>query len=98
MHRSLGIHGETYRQGKAARWARLSRASIAAGAALLVAGGSARRRPVAGAAGALLCLGALATRLSVNAAGHASAADPRYVVEPQRERLDARRRAAQPAG
>ena len=91
MHRSLGIHGETYRGGKAARWARLSQVSIAAGAALLAAGGSARRRPVAAAAGALLCAGALATRRSVFAAGRASAADPRYVVEPQRARLAGRR-------
>ena len=98
MHRRLGIHAETYRKGKAARWARISQASILAGAALLSAGGPQRRRGVAAGAGALLCAGALATRRSVFAAGRASAADPRYVVQPQRKRLAARERAAAHVG
>jgi hypothetical protein len=40
------------------------------------------------AGGALVAAGALATRWSVFEAGTQSAADPRYVVEPQRRRLD----------
>jgi hypothetical protein len=48
----------------------------------------ARNRGAAVAAGALMCAGALATRWSVFTAGTQSAADPRYVVEPQRRRLD----------
>ncbi|HEY5187640.1 MAG TPA: hypothetical protein VII87_01310 [Solirubrobacteraceae bacterium] len=39
------------------------------------------------ASGALLCTGALALRWSVFRGGNQSAADPGYVVEPQRERL-----------
>jgi len=89
MHRRLGMHAETYRTGPAARWGRLSRASIVAGAVLLARAGG-RSRAAAAGAGALLCAGALATRLSVTAAGGQSAADPRYVVEPQRARLAAR--------
>jgi formate-dependent nitrite reductase membrane component NrfD len=89
MHRRLGIHAETYRSGSAARSGRLSRASIVAGAALLARGG-ARHRAAAAGAGALLCAGAMATRWSVFAAGRQSAADPRYVVEPQRARLATR--------
>jgi hypothetical protein len=89
MHRRLGMHAETYRSGSAARLAQLSRASIIAGAALLAHSG-ARNRAVAAGAGALLCAGAMATRWSVFAAGRRSAADPRYVVEPQRARLAAR--------
>jgi formate-dependent nitrite reductase membrane component NrfD len=86
MERSLGMHAETYRHGRAARYTWLSRACLAGGAAL-VAGPGARRRVAAVAGGALLCAGALATRFSVFEAGKASASDPRYVVEPQRRRV-----------
>ncbi len=89
MHRRLGMHAETYRSGAAARLVQLSRASIVAGAALLAHSG-ARNRAAAVGAGALMCAGAMATRWSVFAAGRQSAADPRYVVEPQRARLAAR--------
>ena len=59
----------------------------------------ARSRPAAIAGGVLACAGALATRWSVFEAGRASAADPRYVVEPQRERIAARAaRASGPRG
>jgi hypothetical protein len=44
-----------------------------------------RRAPRAG--GALIAAGALAARWSVYKAGFASAADPKYVVEPQRARI-----------
>jgi formate-dependent nitrite reductase membrane component NrfD len=86
MERSLGMHAETYRHGRAARYTWLSRVCLASGAALVARPG-ARRRVAAVAGGALLCAGALATRFSVFEAGKASAADPRYVVEPQRRRI-----------
>jgi hypothetical protein len=44
------------------------------------------RRAGAAAGGALMLAGALATRWSVYKAGFQSAADPKYVVEPQRAR------------
>jgi hypothetical protein len=45
------------------------------------------------AGGALLCAGALSARWSVFKAGFASAADPKYVVGPQRARIEARQAA-----
>jgi hypothetical protein len=89
MERRLGLPGETYKQGRARTLKWVSRACVAAGAAVLATAG-ARNRPAAVAGGVLACAGALATRWSVFEAGHASTADPRYVVEPQRERLAAR--------
>jgi hypothetical protein len=62
---------------------------VAGGAAVLATAG-ARSRPAAAAGAVLACAGALATRWSVFEAGRASTAHPRYVVEPQRERLAAR--------
>jgi hypothetical protein len=87
MERRLKLHGEVYRRGKASRYSWVSRACLVAGAGLLGARG-ARSRPAAVAGGALVAAGALATRWSVFEAGTQSAADPRYVVEPQRRRLD----------
>ena len=43
-----------------------------------------------GAGGALMLAGAMATRWSVYKAGFQSAADPKYVVEPQRARVAGR--------
>ncbi len=45
-------------------------------------------------AGALLNAGAALTRFGVYEAGMISARDPKYTVVPQRERLEARKRAA----
>jgi formate-dependent nitrite reductase membrane component NrfD len=87
MERRLGMHAEVYRSGGAARYARISRLCLVAGAAVMARRG-ARDRRAAVAAGSLLCAGALATRWSVFRAGGQSAADPRYVVEPQRRRLE----------
>lgn len=86
MEQGLGMHAEVYRTGRAARYRRLARGCVAAGAGVMAwRGGCSRRAAVS--AGALMCAGALATRLSVFHADTQSAADPRYVVQPQRERL-----------
>jgi hypothetical protein len=83
MHRRLGDHGEPYQQGAAARFSRLTQACVAGGAALLAGrGGSSRGAAVV--SGALLCAGALCGRWSVFKAGVQSAADPKYVIGPQR--------------
>jgi DMSO reductase anchor subunit len=89
MEHRLGLHAETYEQGRARTLKWVSRACVAAGAAVLATAG-ARNRPAAVAGGVLACAGALATRWSVFEAGRASTADPRYVVGPQRQRLAAR--------
>jgi Polysulphide reductase, NrfD len=84
MERRLGELGEPYRQGAAARFGRAAKALTAGGAAVMAAAG--RRRAGAAAGGVLMLAGALATRLSVYKAGFQSAADPKYVVGPQRAR------------
>ena len=88
MRRRLGSLAEPYDQQPARRYAGLSRACTASGALLLGAFG--RRRPAAVAGGLLTMAGAAFQRFAVHKAGFGSVADPRYVVEPQRERLAAR--------
>jgi hypothetical protein len=92
MERRLGPLGEPYREGAAGGAARAAKALTAAGALVMAASG--RRRAGAVAGGALMLAGALATRWSVYKAGFQSAADPKYVVEPQRARMAARAEAA----
>jgi len=87
MQRRLGELGEPYRHGAPALFGHLSRGCLAVGG-LLAAGPARRSRPAAVAAGALLSAGALAARWSVFKAGFASAADPRYVVGPQRAGIE----------
>ena len=83
MIRRLGDQGQVYRGGPPRRLANISRASLAAGGLLLAARGG-TSRAAAMASGALLSVGALATRWSVFRAGFTSAGDPRYVIGPQR--------------
>ncbi len=91
MESRLGFVGEVYRQGEAKRYGRIAKAATAAGAALLAVGGR-RSRAAAVTGGGLILAGELALRFSVFRAGFQSARDPRYTVEPQRARLDERRR------
>ena len=88
IQRRLGNLAEPYDQEPARRYTRLARACTAGGALLLGAFG--RRRPAAVTGGLLTMAGAAFQRFAVHKAGFGSAADPRYVVEPQRERLAAR--------
>jgi hypothetical protein len=87
MERRLGELGEPYHQGTAGRFARASKALTAAGAALMATAG--RRRAGAAAGATLMLAGAMATRWSVYKAGFQSAADPKYVVGPQKARRGA---------
>lgn len=86
MQRRIGEAGEPYERGAARRFGSLSRACIVAGAALLV-GRGASSRAAAAVAGGLLCAGALSARMSILRAGYQSAADPKYVIGPQRARI-----------
>ncbi len=89
MERRLGsLLGEPYRQGTAGRFARAAKALTAAGGLLMALRGPRRAGTAAG--GGLMLAGAMATRWSVYKAGFQSAADPRYVVEPQRARVAGR--------
>lgn len=89
MERRLGDLGDVYERGDAGRWTKAAKVSTAAGAVLLAAGR--RRRGASGAGSALVLLGSVCQRWAVYRAGFASASDPAYVVEPQRERLRGRR-------
>jgi hypothetical protein len=87
MQQRLGDLAEPYRRGSARRFDRVAQSCLVAGAGLLARRG-ARSRAAAATAGALLLAGALSARFSVYRAGFGSAADPKYVVAPQRERIE----------
>jgi formate-dependent nitrite reductase membrane component NrfD len=89
LERRLGPAAETLREGKAGRRLRLAKALSAGGA--IGAGLFARRaRPAAAGAGVALLAGSAFTRFGLFEAGMASARDPKYTVEPQRRRREAR--------
>jgi formate-dependent nitrite reductase membrane component NrfD len=86
MESRLGLVGETYRTGTAARYRRRATALTTAGglgAALL----GRRSRVAAAVSGAALLAGSLFQRLAILHAGIESTEDPKYVVEPQRRRI-----------
>ena len=88
MERRLGELGEPYHQGPAGRYARLARGATALGAVAIAVGGT-RRRWAAMAGSGLLLAGSALERLAVYKAGFQSARDPKYIVKPQRARLEA---------
>lgn len=88
----IGEIGEVYEQGLAGTLEKAATSLSAGGAALL--GLLGRRRAAAVVGGAMLFAGSLAKRFAVYEAGKQSAADPKYTVKPQRERLQQ----GQPAG
>lgn len=89
MERKLGIEGEAYTTGPPHRYRQLSEVLTVAGAVGAVAG---RRRWSIAASGAALLAGSALQRFGVFEAGVASTKDPKYVVVPQRERLNAAER------
>jgi len=92
MQERLGpLLSEPLRTGKAARLLRASKVLTIAGAVGAVTVG--RTRVGAALSGLALMAGSACTRFGVFEAGLVSAIDPKYTVEPQRERLE-RRRAA----
>jgi DMSO reductase anchor subunit len=93
MERRLGMVAEPYRQGRSGRLMRGARLLGCAGVAGAYLGR--RSRALSALSGMALLAASAATRFGVFAAGVASAADPKYTVVPQRERL--RRRAEQAA-
>jgi formate-dependent nitrite reductase membrane component NrfD len=85
MERRLGELAEPYRLEPARRFARLAKGFSLAGA--LVLGVAGRRRLPSAVGGLLLLAGSACQRQAVVRAGRLSAQDPKYVVKPQRERL-----------
>jgi DMSO reductase anchor subunit len=87
MEERLGDLAEPYKSGKASAPAKAAKGLLAAGAALALAG---RRRPALARVGAVATLAGVAlTRWSIFKAGFESAEDPRFTVQPQRERINA---------
>lgn len=86
MESGLGLSAETLQQGTAGTRLRAARllATVGAIGATTVAR---RSRLLAAASGAALLASSALTRFGLFEAGVASARDPRYTVEPQRERL-----------
>lgn len=83
-----GLASETFTTGSAGRQRRWSSLLTAAGLAATLLGAR-RSRAVAAACGGLLLAGGVLQRFGIYHAGVASTTDPRYVVGPQRERLQA---------
>ena len=87
MKRRLGeFLAEPYERGKPGRFDKLAKALSGLGAAVTTFAGR-KHRSAAVAGGALILAGAAFERWSVFRAGFQSAADPKYTVVPQRERL-----------
>lgn len=89
MEHRMGLVAEAYEEGHVGRVGRAAEWLTLAGLAgtVLVAG---RSRAGAAASGLALLAGSACQRLRVFEAGVASTKDPKYVVVPQRERLEAR--------
>ncbi|NUR08162.1 MAG: polysulfide reductase, partial [Nocardioidaceae bacterium] len=90
MTHRLGMVAEPYQQGRSGRLMKVARGLTLAGLGLSVLGP--RSRWGRAAAGAAYVAGSVVTRFGVFEAGLASARDPKYTVEPQRARLNERRR------
>jgi formate-dependent nitrite reductase membrane component NrfD len=83
MRSRLGaLVGEVYQQGEAGRFENAARTATVAGGALMTRRGTRRF------GAALVFAGAALQRFAITAAGTQSASDPKYVVVPQRERLE----------
>jgi formate-dependent nitrite reductase membrane component NrfD len=88
MEQRLGLVGEPYHQGQAGRHMKTARALTIGGATLALVGR--RNRVLCAVAGAALAAGSAFTRFGIFEAGKQSAADPKYTVEPQRQRAQTR--------
>ncbi len=90
MRHRLGVTAEAYERGPQRTLLRAGRALAIGGAVATV---FARQRPLLRrAAGALLVTASVLTRFGIFRAGQDSADNPRFTVEPQRRRLERRKR------
>ena len=89
LERRLGLVADAYTTGRAHRLRQWSEWLTVGGALGTVA--AARSRPASAVCGLALLAGSALQRFGVFEAGVASTRDPKYVVVPQRERLDAGR-------
>jgi hypothetical protein len=86
MEQRLGLSAEAYTTGRVHRLRKCSEYLTVGGALGAVVG---RNRAVVAVSGLALLAGSALQRFGVFEAGVASTRDPKYVVVPQRERLDA---------
>jgi formate-dependent nitrite reductase membrane component NrfD len=84
----IGPVARAYRTRKAGALMRAGQILAAGGTAAALIGR--RNRAVSAVSGAALLAGSACTRFGVFEAGRASAADPRYTIQPQRDRISAR--------
>lgn len=87
LEQRLGLSAEAYTTGRPHKLRRWSEILTVTGAVGAVVGG--RRRSVVAASGLALLAGSALQRFGVFEAGVASTQDPKFVVVPQRERLEA---------
>ncbi|GHG40570.1 polysulfide reductase [Sinomonas cellulolyticus] len=93
MERSGKLSAETFHQGRAGTLLRLSKGFTVGGAVGLALGGRSSRL-VSTLSGLSVAAGSALLRFGVFEAGRASTRDPKYVVVPQRERLEQQGRGA----
>jgi formate-dependent nitrite reductase membrane component NrfD len=91
-----GLLSEPYHEGKAGRLLRAAKKATVSGAAITALAGRWRAGSIVG--GVLLAAGSVMTRMGIFEAGVASTKDPKYIVVPQRERLQKRQAAAESIG
>jgi formate-dependent nitrite reductase membrane component NrfD len=84
-----GLVSEPYHEGVAGKRLKIAKA-LTAGGALAAVGLGGRSRVVAAAAGSALLGASALTRFGIFEAGMQSADDPKYTLQPQRERADRR--------
>ena len=90
MTRRVGMVAETYSEGRGGRYVKAGKALTVLGVAGLALSRGRRSRVAAVLSGAALVAASAATRWGIFHAGLASAADPKYTVVPQRQRLTER--------
>jgi formate-dependent nitrite reductase membrane component NrfD len=88
LERRIGIVAETYHEGRAGKLMHTAEALTVAGVGGALAFGG-RSRLAAALSGAALLAASACARFGIFEAGLASARDPKYTVQPQRERLAA---------
>jgi hypothetical protein len=88
MERRMGLAADAFKEGKAKSYHRLAEPLLVLGVAGSMT--AKRSRALSALAGDALMAGSALTRFSIFEAGLNSAADPKYTVVPQRERLDQR--------
>ena len=101
MESGMGVTAEPLHTGRPGKLLMTAKALTGLGAALAALGGvpavGQRRRGLSAAGGGCLLAGSVCTRFGLFGAGQQSAEDPRYTVVPQRERLEGRDQAHNPA-